>query len=205
MFLKGLKIKIAQHLDSRCVLAPAPCCFSVLLLGAGAKTRLESGIKKFAPHLMYDSARGLPIVVGADPVHAPVHNIPDLEKGTTVKPVLEPGCCCCGLHLVCITKAQAKTPYKRHLFGVYHTVVNSKSQAKAACKRNIFEFQILRPPGGYEDSTLARTLDAPHHTTPHTPQHSSLARTLEALEDLFIYTCHTGSTMTHARTFAHSH
>ena len=47
-----------QHLDSRCVLSPAPWVPSTLgpsTLGAGAKTRLESSINKFEPYLIYDS------------------------------------------------------------------------------------------------------------------------------------------------------
>ena len=43
--IKLSKIKMAQHLDLRCGLA----------LGAGAKIRLESSIKKFNPHQMYGS------------------------------------------------------------------------------------------------------------------------------------------------------
>ena len=49
-YIKLYKIKMAQHLDSRCVLISDPST-----LGAGAKTRLESSIKKFKPHLIYDS------------------------------------------------------------------------------------------------------------------------------------------------------
>ena len=41
-----LFVKMAQNLDLRCALVPAPW----VTLGAGAKTRLESRIKKFTPH-----------------------------------------------------------------------------------------------------------------------------------------------------------
>ena len=44
-----LFFKMAQHLDLRCVLVPAPWV-GPSTLGAGAKTRLESRIKKFTPH-----------------------------------------------------------------------------------------------------------------------------------------------------------
>ena len=43
-------IKMAQHLDSRCVLLSDP---STLGAGGPNQTRLESSIKKFNPHLMY--------------------------------------------------------------------------------------------------------------------------------------------------------
>ena len=42
------KMACRPHLDSRCVLTSDP-------FGAGAKTRLESSIQKFKPHLIYDS------------------------------------------------------------------------------------------------------------------------------------------------------
>ena len=44
-----LCIKMVQHLDSRCVLLPAP-----LVPGVPTKPRLESSIKKFKPHFIYD-------------------------------------------------------------------------------------------------------------------------------------------------------
>ena len=49
------KIACKKHQDLRCVLVPAPKGPGTL--GARAKTRLESGIKKFTPHCFYCISR----------------------------------------------------------------------------------------------------------------------------------------------------
>ena len=43
-----LEMKMAQHLDSRCVLLSDPSAFD-----AGGKTRLESSLQTFKPHFIY--------------------------------------------------------------------------------------------------------------------------------------------------------